>query len=253
MAKRRNSAMRLHQILKAAAAQGKNTKIVDVWAHSFGLTDKPSTKRDLEVVENLGLAHKQFELMQELADQSDYSAELYQMAFNRIDRVLMVGNLLNPWSTLSSHLTADTLLAIEWLSEVLPDEASAIDSEFAKEIENQLSELQKLLEKSKASAGLKGFVERQISIIEKALRQNSIIGTKAIRDALYEGFSSSHENQQTIDENEDTEELGRLGKVWQKMKKAPGAVINTNKALEAGGELLEKGQKAISFFDNFSL
>lgn len=253
MAKRKNSAQRLFKILKDASSQNEKSSIADVWAHSFGLEKDKSTKRDLEVVENLNLAHGQFEITKQLVEGTDYSPELYQFAFNRIDRVLSVANLSSQWGSLKSHLAPDTLLAINWLSEVLPDEAVNLNKEFIEEIEKQLKELKKLISSREVPAGLKILVERHIEIIEKALRKNEIVGSRAIRDALYEGFSNSHDNSTVVAEHEGTEELSRLGKIWQTMKKAPGAVINTNRALEAGADLIEKGQKAIDFMDNFQI
>lgn len=253
MAKRNNSAQRMYAILKAAAAQPDGTKISDVWAKAFNIEIKTSTKRDLEVVENLGHLHNQFEITQSLIKQTDYSNELYQFSFNHIDRVLSVQNLSSQWSTLKSHLTPDTLLAINWLSEVLPNEDNSIDSNFVKEIEKQLSQLKKLLEADNVPLSLKIFVERQIEIIEKALRQHGIMGTKALRDALYQGYSSSHENENIVTDYEQSKELSALGKVWKQIKSVPGVVVKSNKVLEAGAGVVEKGKKAIEFLENFQI
>ncbi len=244
-------------ILKAAAIQPDQTKISDVWANAFKIEIKASTKRDLEVVENLGLLHNQFEDTQRLIAQTDYSEELYQSSFNRIEKVLSVQSLSSHWSGLKNHLAPDTLLAINWLSEVLPNEENSIDSDFVKEIEKQLSQLSKSLEGDDVPLSLKIFVERQIEIIEKALRQHGIMGTKALRDAMYQGYSNSHENENEneniVAEHEQSKQLSALGKVWKQIKNAPGVIVKSNKVLEAGAGVVEKGQKAIEFLENFQI
>jgi len=73
MAKRTNSAQRMFVILKKASAQPDGAKIRDVWANAFNVKIQTSTKRDLEVVENLGLLHSQFQVTQSLIAQTDYS------------------------------------------------------------------------------------------------------------------------------------------------------------------------------------
>lgn len=250
MAKRINSAQRLYVILKVAAEQSGQNNIGDVWAHSFNIENKSTIKRNHEVVENLGLLYNQFEVTKDLVEKTDYSSELYQFAFGRIDRILSVDNLSSKWASLKNHLTPDTLLTINWLSEVLPDEKTVLDKEFINEIEKQLSLLKESLAREQVPTSLKAFIERQVEIIEKALRQYGIIGTKSFRDALYKGYSSSHENGDIIAANKESDELSALGKVWKKLKEVPGVVINTNKTLEAGASIVEKGQKLLDFFQN---
>jgi len=253
MAKRNNSAQRMLVILNAAVAQPDGDTISDVWAKSFNLGIEKTTKRDLEVVESLGILYGQFEITKSLIAQTDYSEELYRKSFNRIDGVLSIQNLSSQWTGLKHNLAPETLLAINWLSEVLPDEENSVDSDFVKGIEEQLLQLKKSLEVDNVPLSLKIFVERQIEIIEKAFRQHGVMGTKALRDALYQGYSNSHENDSIVTEYEQSNELSILGKVWNQIKNIPGVVIKTNKALEAGAGVVGKGQKAIEFLENFQM
>lgn len=253
MPKRNNSAQRMHVILKEASAQDDRKSIGEVWAHAFGLSEGTSTQKDLEIVENLALLHNQFETTKTLARQTDYTEDLYISAFNRIDAVLNIKNLSSQWASLKSHLAPDTLLAINWLSEVIPDEINTIDSAFIENIQEQLANLKVLLNDESVPISLKSFIEHQIKIIEKALRQHDIMGTRALRDALYQGYSNSQENHEVISDNEASQELSALSKVWELVKKAPGVVVSTNKTLNSGSEIIEKGQKAVEFFQNFQI
>jgi hypothetical protein len=253
MTKKNNSANRLHTILKSAVGKNDKNTASEVWAEVFGINISAKNKKDLEVVGNLRLLHTQLEITKELADKSEYSPELYSFAFSRIEKVLSVQNISAAWNHYKGNLTADTLLSISWLSEVLPEDQYQIDTETIESIKKQIDDLRKTLENEGLPTALKTFIESQLEIIEKSLIKQEILGVKAIRDALYNGYSETSDNQNIINENSTSKELSKLGSIWKKMKRIPGVVISTNDAIDAGTNMVDKAVRTIDFIQNFQL
>jgi hypothetical protein len=251
MTKINNSASRLYKILFKSSNFDDRNKASEVWVDIFGIEEKSKTKKSIEVIDNLGLLHAQFELVKEQAEASGFSKELYKFAFDRIEHVLLAENLTQNWANFKVHLGADTLLAINWLSEVFPKDEFQVDSKVIQEINELLNTLKSKINSENIPDNLKRFIENQIYTIEQALSKQEIIGVRAFRDGLYKGYNQTNDNTDVVEEHSDSEHLKTLGSVWSKIKKVPGVVVSSDKFLNASSGVFNKTIKLIDYISNF--
>lgn len=252
MTTKRNAAQRLLKIAKKTQEHPTTSSVKDVWAAIFNLGDMRESKKEHEIATNLRLLTGQVEAVTDYAENEGIPADLYTQATAKLHRGFSLAHITGAWSTTMNHFDAQTQLSLGWLAHVMPDEPSQVADSLRDEIENTLEKLNELLSDNDAPPSLKTFVREQVEIIKKGLQQSDIIGPTALSDALYEGYKNAHKNEEVVEEHSESPALRGLATAWRVVKKVPGAVIHTNKALGAASGLAEKGQKAIEFFNTFS-
>lgn len=243
-----NSAYRVYQILYAACKQPGHQKIWQVFAEVFGVRHSNGRKLIAEVNRLLDLFFDEFELAKAQMQATDFSRDLYQGAFIAIEQHLSLDFMYNDWQG-QKQAIQPALHSLKFCSEVLPHEVDFIEVDNLKLIEEAVDELRTRLQDSDLPSDVKAFIQGHIHIIEKALRDYQIIGAKAFKSAMYEGYVHSAENADIITEYEDTKEMGLLGKAWGGVKKAASVTLGNEKVLTAGTKLAELGMKIAEHID----
>lgn len=236
-----NSAHRILNIIQIAAPSGGNNPTTTVWANVFGL-DAELAKSDPHFVhQKLTLFRAELDLLASAMATTGFSEKLYKPYINNISRTVSVTNIGAAWSSYSSNLGADTILAINFCAEILPDE-SECDFDSLTEIIDSITKLREQVENSDLHEVTKSFVLSQISIIEKAIQNYPITGVDSIKRAFSEGFSDICSRADNIRE-EDADIRSKVGEFWVKLRKVGGAAVEADKIVSAVVKLVENGDK----------
>lgn len=250
MTTKRNAAQRLLTVAKKLGPQIKTTPVMKVWGTVLELEDIPEARREHEIATNLRLLHGQVQAVTNYANQAEIPPELFTRAMKQLDSGFSVINLNGQWETKAGQFDVLMQLTLGWLAHLMPDETNTITDSLRDELEKTLNNLNEILSVNDVPPSLKKFVEEQVEIIKKGLRQSNIIGPKAMADALYEGMTSASENTEVIKEHSESKAVSALLTAWKVVKKTPGMAIKTNNALGAAGGLAGKGLRALQFFQD---
>jgi hypothetical protein len=248
MPKHINSAYRVHTILSDACDQPGNQQIIKVFSTAFGVSNPNGRKLVAELHRLLDLFFDEVERAKQQMVASTFSADLYESAFDIIERYIDHGFLLNEWEG-QKKMIMTTLQPLKFCSEVLPHEEDLVSEEDFGAIREALQNLDGVLQESTLPEHVKAFFYQHINIIMKAMRDSKIIGAKAFKTAIYEGFIQSVEKEDIVTEYKDSEEMGLLGKAWGGVKKATTYTVGNEKFLTAGTKLAELGMKIIEHVD----
>ena len=82
---------------------------------------------------------------------------------------------------------------------------------------------------------------RQLNIIEKAIKEYPISGSKTIKTAFKEGFNDLVDSADVLRNHEEEESTEKLGGFWKDLKKAGGEFVEADKIANAYIRLIEKG------------
>lgn len=248
MPKHINSAYRVHATISAACAQSGNQQMWEVFVKVFGIQSKNGRKRIFEVNRMLDLFYDETDKTRAQMEASNFSEDLYETAFTTIEQRITPGLLFNEWQGYKLALEP-ILQTLKFCSEILPHEEDLVSEEDLGAIREALQELADVLQESELPNHVKAFIQQHIKIIDKALRDYQVIGAKAFRLGMYEGYIQSIENEDIVTEYEKSKEMGLLGKAWNGMKKAVSYTLGNEKLLTAGTKLAELGLKVAEHMD----
>lgn len=245
MYKHINSASRIHAILQAAVNQSDKA-IWAVWADVFGVKGESDTATAELVLERLHWFHIELQLLQSQVEHASCSKHLYEGALARIRSIASPLNLPAAWQSARGNLSADVLLAVAFLNEILPNEESAIDPSEFLEITAQVNELEGLLSDSDLPEALLRLITHHLRLIRRALEQYKYFGAKALVDARREALGEIVEYKEVIEAANGRDEVSRLGKIWKHVNTAADSAIKIDKAIQIG----HKAWEAISVILN---
>lgn len=243
MANNINSASRLHALLKKASGNSAQTQILEVWANLFEVAEANPNKKSIAVAERLGSMFREVNLIREQMDKTDFGESLYSSALSKIELALSTMILSGTWNSAQQYLTPETLVALEFCGEILPDEEALISSEELAEIRSRVKDLQESLSSSQLPPRLRTLVEHHIDLILRALAEYPIAGAMALREAARTGLGEFMEVSETVKANRGAPEISMLGAVWDKVNKAADVALKAEK-------LAQLGQKAWSMLEN---
>ncbi len=244
MSKNINSASRLHAVLSQAAGMSTNASSLAVWEQIFQIQEEPSEARKAVLIsERLRWLHQQLEIVRTQMKQANISENLYTAAFNNIEQAISTLILPTQWNNGVQYLKPETLLALEFCSEILPDEELLIDPETLEEIRSMVQELEKSLAVTDLPESLITLILHHIELINRALNQYPITGAKALREAARTAIGELIEAKDEVKANNNSEEVAQLGRVWGKINNTADVVIKADK-------LAQLGSKAWAYLEN---
>ncbi|HEY0019361.1 MAG TPA: hypothetical protein VGC13_23875 [Longimicrobium sp.] len=168
--------------------------------------------------------------------ETNISDELYANAFRSALRAIDPSHLGASWSNYQPLITPETLNALAFCSELLPDEGQLLETEEIDSLWAKLEALRTDVATSDLPDEVRRFILEQIGIIEKALDDYEITGARAFRRALVEGSLSYAEHETAVDEHKDAPEVKALSGIW-------GTLTKMNERSEAVQKLLTSGMK----------
>jgi hypothetical protein len=237
MSKNLNSAARLHRILEQAHTQADNTQTLEAWATLFKVSEPHPIKKVVAVGELVHAMHRELEIAASGLADKDFSKSLYENAFSRVGNALSPMLFPSQWNSVKQYLTPDTLIALAFCSEILPNEEAEISLEELAEISSKVLELKATLSENDLPARLRALILHHIELIERALADYQITGAKALREAGRTALGEMIEVRDDISAAQDSPAVSKLGSLWQTVNKAADYALK-------GDGLIQLGQRA---------
>jgi hypothetical protein len=243
MAKNINSASRLHDILIQTVDSNKNATALAIWSSVFQIQDDVDARKALIVSERLRWLHQELDILRSQMNNAPISEGLYSAAFNNIEQAISTLLLSTTWNNGVQYLKPEYLVALNFCSEILPDEESLIDPETLKEIRDMVQELEDMLASSNLPESLVSLIRHHIELINRALDQYPIIGATAFREAARTALGELVEARDIVKENNQAEEVNKLGSLWGKLNSTADIALKADK-------LSQLASKAWTFLEN---
>ena len=243
MPKKINAASRLQAILQTGLTYPENAQTLEVWATLFSISESSPNRKSLAVAEQLKCMHRELVCAMDQMREGQYREDLYSGAFAQIEESFSAMYLPGTWNQVKQYLPPQTMTALDFCSELLPDEESAISEEDLGDIKKRVDELREFLDQANLPKRLKILIAHHIGLINRALAEYPILGAKALREAAREGLGELIEVRDTVQANHDAPEIDKLGQVWKKVNEAADAALKMDK-------LAQVGQKAWALLEN---
>lgn len=246
-----NAARRVYELLEKAAAAQDKVPAVNIWADIFGIAE--SEERPYEVAQSLSRIKDELDSVRGQMAASEIGAECYERYLRRARAAVGVETLSQHWGNLKPNLTNETLLALRWCSEVMPNEEDVIDPKQLAELEQLANQLSESLQAATLPTSLRSLIERHLVIICHALRWYPIQGAKVFNDAIRAGMATyvdMPEAQAIIQANGNSEAVAKWKAFWDRVRVVTEPIIRTNKTLEAGYGLWMKAHATADFVKN---
>lgn len=209
-----NSAYRVHSILSRAAGVYEGVTTLEAWAQVFRVTKSSSTHRNVTIVGMIGLLLEEVEDAYSKMKATNYSAHLYEEAFQNARSTLNIEHLNGAWGNFRLYLNAQTLQALNFSAELLPHEENLLNEEDLEQLSTKVEELRVAVAQGSLPDNVKAFVLSQIQIIENAIREYPVTGSKAFTQAVINAQANVVLNEEAVRQGADTEEFKTLGKIW---------------------------------------
>ncbi|EHR70725.1 hypothetical protein BurJ1DRAFT_1872 [Burkholderiales bacterium JOSHI_001] len=245
MYKNINSASRIHALLSAASGH-PNKAIWEMWAEVFAVKGSDHSETAELVSERLNWLHIELQLLQVQAKTATISPHLYEGSLARIRSLLSPLILSSPWDGSRGNLTADVLLSVAFLNELLPDEENAISDQEFQRISDMAAELASSMEHSDLPEALRRLIDHHLQLIAKALAQYKVFGARALREAGRTALGEIVELKDTVQASKQSEEMSRLGKLWKQVNGAADAALKAEKIAQLGHKAWEAASGLLS-------
>jgi hypothetical protein len=243
MSKHINAASRLHTILVQATGMQTNATALAVWGGVFQIQEEVDSRKALIVSERLRWLHQELDILRSQMANANISEELYTAAFNCIEHAISTLLLPSTWNNGVQYLKPETLVALQYCSEILPDEESQIDPQTIEEIRSMVQELEGMLSSSDIPESLIRLIRHHIELINRALDQYPFTGAMALREAARTARGELVEVRDVVKEHSQTREVSQLGSIWGKLTNAADVALKADK-------LSQLGAKAWTFVEN---
>lgn len=243
MAQNLNSATRLHRLLQQAENHANDKQVMETWAKIFAITEPRANKRALLVAERLAAMLRELEQIQTQMRQADFSDSLYASALTNIEQCLSSMLLSGSWSQVKQYLQRETLIALAFCSEIIPDEESDISPGALTEISNLVGELRSSLLEADISPRLRKLIEHHIALIEGAIAEYPIAGAKAFREAARTGLGELIEVRDVLKEEKNSPPVSKLDTVWKRVNETADIALKAER-------ISQLGQKAWALLEN---
>ena len=250
MQEKLNSAHRIKAILHAAkntqaakSAQGKR-RVIDAWAEALNVRTKDDNIRSLAVSERLIWMAGQLETAESQMKRTEFSESLYKVALTKVRLAISPMILGSNWDVAAQYLLPETMQALAFISEILPDEEAEISDESIREIEASLEELLNAAHGENVPESLAELISHHIDLIYKALQEYPILGARALRLAGQAALGEIVENQAVIEENTASPAVEKLKATWRKVNTVADTALKAERIVQ----LTNRTQEFLSQF-----
>ncbi|MBE2185179.1 MAG: hypothetical protein IAE99_00215 [Rhodothermales bacterium] len=217
------------------------------WQELFGLDESEWEEHALyqEVLRLMSLVHSQADLLEtEMSPQ--YSETLYQPAVNSIQAAVKPQHVHGAWQTPKSALLKHRR-ELEFAVEMLGAESSPPDEDQIEALLALLQSLRERIDELNLSPEFESFVLAQIGIVEKAIRDSSIIGVAAFSTAAEDlrgqfvarMLPGPNSLRDEAEKEGGREAFGIIGKAWVKLVEWGDKTNKVTKLLTAPQQALE--------------
>lgn len=218
---------------------------LQVLLNVFGAKNIQDSWSQTEVVLRIGcLLSAELSSLTEESRKLDFSQESREpivVAFAR----LSIGGMLQPWQQHHALFQA-SLPLLRIFGEGLPDEGASISPDDLLGLQNAIDNFREDIERSSLSGFLGLFVYQQLAIIERAIQDYPLAGTKAFRTATKDFIFHQAENSDVAKQVGQTEQGTRLKAIWQKVRDLSKYTIEFSKLLAAGDSIREHGEQIVN-------
>lgn len=234
-----NSASRLVALLKSIPSHPDNTQTLEVWSKLFEIKEAKPHRKTILVGERLGAMHREIELVQEQMRKANFSESLYATAVSHVENALSAMLLPGSWNQARQYLTPETLVALSFCGEILPDEESSIEPSELASIAAQVQDLEDSLAASTLPPRLFALIKHHIDLIRRALAEYPISGAKALREAARTALGEIIEVKEAVTANREVSEIGKLGAVWKHVNEAADIALKGDRVAQIGRKAWE--------------
>lgn len=235
MPRHQNSAFRLHAFIAALPHHADNTQVLSAWAKALAVEIADGNRQARLVTEQLSLLANEIDFIRKGMVQANFSQHLYEPALSAMDAALSPMQLPTAWNSVRQYFKPEHLLALQFCSEILPDEEDEITPEDLTIIQSLVTELEKL---ATTSAGvpvrLRQLLLNQAANIRAALAGYRIAGAKALRDAVRASYGELVEAKDIISEHKDSPEVSKLAEVWRKVNSVADSALKIDGVVQIG-------------------
>ncbi len=184
MAKHVNAAYRVFYIATALSQIRPDQPTFEALAEVFGVIHDTTIDRRLAVDKRRSLFTDQLQIIKVEMNQLDFSQELYFPHLEQLRNLMASLHSDQPWRAYFPSLSPELLLALNWCSEVLPNEEEIVEGP---RIEEWIASVEQVMQKIQSSflpIEIRAFIMNNLLTTLDALHSYKITGLKKIEDAL---------------------------------------------------------------------
>lgn len=234
MAKKLNSASRLHKIFEQTNTIADNVLTLEAWANLLAIDEANSNNRIILVGEQIHSMYREIDLIASGMEAADFSSNLYESALERVRQALSPMLFPNTWNYSKQYFSPEVLTSFAFCGEILPDEELQISDDELVEIKQKVNELKNYIYDKSLPPRLRKLIEHQISLIERALLEYPIAGAKVFREAGRTALGEFIEAKDEITTARDTEAVSKLESTWKKVNEAADIALKSEKIAQIG-------------------
>lgn len=221
----------MHSMLIRAAARTEDVMTIDVWSSVFGLEEESKFSISHRVASRLNLLYEELQLLVEQLRRSGAPERLWVGHLNSVLGAISVHQLSSPWGSGKSFLKPETLVALEFCSQLLPNDEDDIDEEELLQLSGEVNSLLKLLEASTLPESLRHVIVRNLNDIRLAIEHYRLIGAKAFKPPLDSSMADVYRAKDQIRENAQTPEISSFRAILETLDRLASAVGNYEKVV----------------------
>jgi hypothetical protein len=207
---------------------------VEGWVKLLDVQEKHPRKRVVAITSLMQAMNHEVESTVAGLQKLDFPPKLYEGQFSKIENAISPLILGQNWGNVQQYLTPETLTALAYCAEILPDEESQISSEEIASIQGCLVELRETLSDSTVPPRLRSLIEHHVALIERALSEYPISGAIALREAGRTALGEMIEARDQISEAKDHPATSKLEKTWKAVNSAADIALKAEKLTQLG-------------------
>lgn len=221
---RNNQAGRLHKLLSEAEKLSDNAATIEVWASVFGVNSEDKIT-----------IFRQFIAMQEIADNIKHiitkmpnvNSRLLLSQHHKIDRVVKATNLDAHWANYKKFLDSTVLINLAHCAEALsPYDENPVEQDALTDLLKEVSDLTDKVGTKDLDGRLKTIVQDLLEAIRRSIIEYKIRGANGVREELAYCYGKVIQNYQIFKDNETTEEVASLWKIFARADNLTTVALN---------------------------
>lgn len=229
-----NSAARLFRILGQAKSIPENTQAVEGWIKLLQIQEQHPLRRVVAITALTQAMQHEVQAAVVGLQKLSFPANLYDGPFSRIENAISPMVLGQPWGNVRQYLTPDTMTALAYCAQILPDEESQISPEEIEGIRACLAELKLCLDDSTVPDRLRSLIEHHVALIEDALIQYPVSGAIALREAGRTALGEMIEVRDQVSAAKDHPATSKLEKTWKTVNGAADIALKAERLAQLG-------------------
>jgi hypothetical protein len=253
MAVRENSASRLYKFVLKMLAQPKTGPTSQALFRAFGFNETPSSQRTQSALLMLilNLLYVELDSLISQLKAHGYTDQSFAPVVQVFESRLILNAVFGSWeSNHAAFSTAAPLLLV--FAESLPNDGEAASQEDLTELSSEISELRSSVLASDLPENVKRFVLAQLDIIERAVRDYPIAGTKAFKKAVEEGVFHDISHAEEVAEYEAAPQMTALKKIQNRAVRAAKFTVEFGKFLAGCETIFRSGEHVADFAPHIS-